>query len=340
MSISERKHASASIHVRPFADDDYAAAVEVTNRTFPDAPSTIAEWRFEDTHWDTTKYLRQRYVAFEYTSGQVLGYGGFWQIPWNFHPHKFSMNIRVHPDARHRGVGTRLWEHMLEVLRTHNAVAVRTMVREDIPEGTQFVQRRGFREVMRVWESRLDVGSCDLTDYQALRDRVAASGVTITTLATERSRDSECLQRLYALHCAIGEDIPSPDRFTPPDYQLFFTYVVESPSALADAHFIAVSGREYVGVSNLAKPELGDWYIQNTTGVARAYRGRGIATALKVQTVAYAQARGIREIRTWNEVRNTGILAINAQLGFVRQPAWVTYLKEFAATDGRSAAST
>ncbi len=331
MSISERHQVTTDIQIRPFVSDDYDAVVRIANATFPDAPGTVAEWRFEDEHWDSAKYFRQRFVACPQTSGQILGYCGVWHIPWNFHPQKYSVNIRVHPDARQRGVGARLWEHLVEVLRTRDAIVARTQVRENMPEGVFFALRRGFSEVMRVWESRLDVGACDLTRYQAHVDRVAASGVTITTLAAERARDPDCLQRLYALHNAIGEDIPQPDRFTPPDFKLFLSYVVESPHALPDAHFIAVAGGEYVGVSNLAKPELGDWLIQNVTGATRAYRGRSIATALKVRTVEYAKAHGVREIRTWNEIKNVGILAINARMGFVRQPAWVTYMKEFPA---------
>ena len=65
----------------------------------------------------------------------------------------------------------------------------------------------------------------------------------------------------------------------------------------------------------------------NVTGVLPAYRGRGIAMALKLATIAYAQARGSTEIRTWNEVQNTGMLVINDRLGFVRQPAWITFEK-------------
>ncbi len=332
MSISERRHVTADIQIRPFASDDYASVVDIANTIFPDAPSTVAEWQFEDEHWDTTKYLRNRYVACERTSQRMLGYAGLRHIPWNFHPRRFGVTIRVRPDASQQGVGTRLWEHLLEVLHAYHAIEARTMVRETMPEGAHFAQQRGFREVMRVWESRLDVGACDLTRYQAQVERVAASGVTSTTLAAERARDPDALQRLYALHSAIGKDIPSPDRFTPPDFGLFLSHVVESPNALPEAHFIAVADGQYVGVNNLSKPALGDWLIQNTTGVVREYRGHGIATVLKVQTVTYAKAHGIREIRTWNEIKNTGILAINGRFGFIRQPAWVTYGKEFTET--------
>ncbi|MGH2400197.1 MAG: GNAT family N-acetyltransferase, partial [bacterium] len=86
---------------------------------------------------------------------------------------------------------------------------------------------------------------------------------------------------------------------------------------------------EYAGLSSLFKPKVGDWLTQGLTGVRRQFRGRHIATALKVKTVEYARDHGIREIRTWNEINNAPMLAINIKFGFVRQPAWITLAKDY-----------
>lgn len=44
----------------------------------------------------------------------------------------------------------------------------------------------------------------------------------------------------------------------------------------------------------------------------------------------YARDHGIREIRTWNEINNAPMLAINVKFRFVRQPAWGTFMKELS----------
>jgi GNAT superfamily N-acetyltransferase len=52
------------------------------------------------------------------------------------------------------------------------------------------------------------------------------------------------------------------------------------------------------------------------TGVAPDYRGRGIATALKRQAIAWAQGNGVRWFYTSSEVGNAPMIAINRRLGY------------------------
>jgi GNAT superfamily N-acetyltransferase len=66
------------------------------------------------------------------------------------------------------------------------------------------------------------------------------------------------------------------------------------------------------------------------TGVHPIYRGRGIATALKLRTLEYARREGFREIRTQNDTTNAAMLHINAALGFATEPAWIIFEKRFA----------
>jgi mycothiol synthase len=72
-----------------------------------------------------------------------------------------------------------------------------------------------------------------------------------------------------------------------------------------------------------ASPDL----YNGLTGVLRSHRRRGIALALKLRGIAYAKALGRPTIKTWNESNNRAMLAINEALGFVKQPAWIDFVK-------------
>lgn len=251
-------------------------------------------------------------------------------MPGVFHPRKFGMEIQVRPDARRQGIGTALWRKVAEALRDREAISVKTQVWDAMPSGLAFAGRIGFREVMRAWESRLDVAGFDFPAFRPALDRAPAGGVEITTLAAERAKSHEHLRRLHAVEAEIASDVPRPpdDVHTPVPFGLWMEQVVEAPWSIPQAYFIAGVDGEYAGVSSLFRPQVGDWLNQGLTGVRRPFRSRGIATALQVRTVEHARDVGVREIRTWNEIDNRRILAINAKFGFVHQPAWITWRKD------------
>lgn len=318
------------IEIRPFEERDYEAVVAVSNAVFPDRPWTVGEFRYEDAHLDQGKYVLERHVAVDRRTGALAGFGEVRHLPWNFHPRKFGMTIRVFPDLWGRGIGSRLWERLQQSLRAREALAVRTVVKEDRAHAVRFVQIRGFTEVMRTWDSLLDVASCDLSRFKDDVARANEAGVVIAALGDEMARDPACLPQVYALDMELGADVPNPEPFTPVEFPTWRHHTVDAPWFIPDAYFLAVLDGQYVGVSTLWKPGTGDWVQQGLTGVKRAYRGRGIATALKVRTVEYARAHQYRQIKTENEIHNTAMIAINDRFGFQRQPVWITFLKDLA----------
>jgi GNAT superfamily N-acetyltransferase len=96
---------------------------------------------------------------------------------------------------------------------------------------------------------------------------------------------------------------------------------------MPEACFLGICQGQIAGVSELWHSSMTDVLYTGLTGTRRDFRRMGIAMSLKLRAIALAKALGIREIRTGNEVNNRGMLSINDALGFVKQPAWATFLK-------------
>jgi RimJ/RimL family protein N-acetyltransferase len=93
--------------------------------------------------------------------------------------------------------------------------------------------------------------------------------------------------------------------------------------------FLAADGAAWVGLAIVGTfPETNSMYNM-ITGVDAAYRGRGIAQALKVLSIRYAQQAGATYIRTNNDSQNAPMLAINRKLGYQPQPGVYSMVREF-----------
>ncbi len=317
--------ARAIVEIRGATEADVPRILEIDNAVFPEYPETLEEFQAHQARLRSGGYDTVFVVA-ETPTGQILGYSNFHHMPGQFDPARYRVVVCTDPAWQRRGVGSALMEQMLGAVAARGGLAIETFARETMPEVVAFLEQRGFTETMRTWEYRLDVTRFDPAPFARHLDRARLAGVEITTLAEERRRDPDALRRAYELDNAVAADIPAPIPRTPPPFEQYVLSNVESPRALLDAYFIAKVGQAYVGEANLQRPgPEGTHLYHNVTGVLRTHRVRGIAMALKLATIAYAQAHGHSEIRTWNEVQNTGMLAINERLGFARQPAWITF---------------
>lgn len=92
----------------------------------------------------------------------------------------------------------------------------------------------------------------------------------------------------------------------------------------AEGVFVAVAGGEVAGYAKLAFGEETETVFHDLTAVRRAWRGRGIARALKATQIGYAKRQGYRRLQTQNEERNAPIRALNERFGYVLEPGNVT----------------
>ncbi len=323
---------AANVELRGFRDSDYDAIARIHTAVYPDSPSTAEEMRHWVSEVAPEGNVSEWMIAEDRQTHEVAGYAWYFHTAWSFHPHKYRFRGYVHPAWEHRGIGRLLMDAAMAALRSRGAQRVKAIAREDRPRGIAFLQRYGFAEQVRDFESRLPVAACDLSRFAAAAAKPATYGVELVTLAEELARDPHCLPAVYQLHCALDVSSPQddPEPPTPPPYSRFLAFEIEHPTVLPDAFFLAKYKDFYVGESAMKRSESEpDVLHQQLTGVVHEYRGMGVATALKLKTVEYAQRHGFREIRTSNSSRNAPMLAVNEKLGFVRQPAWIKFLKTF-----------
>lgn len=319
------------MNIRPF-NGEYDEVIAIQKAIDPAASRTgsVENWRFDDEAWRHDRYFKERFVTED--GGRIVGWGQVYHMPLQYHADKYRLSLDVHPGQQRRGVGGAMYEHLLGIVRDRKGTALRADTQESRSNALEFLSKRGFEEIQRYWESRLDVNAFDFAPFAAAEPRAAAEGITITTLATElaeRGESDEMLRAIFDMGQAAFMDVPFPDPPTPFHYDEWVKWTLEAPGGLKDAYFLAKDGARYVGISDLHKNDSHPEAIfQGFTGVIREYRGKGVAMALKLQTVKYALANGYRQIRTGNNTRNRPMLRINEAMGFVKQPVWIEVEKK------------
>ena len=85
-----------------------------------------------------------------------------------------------------------------------------------------------------------------------------------------------------------------------------------------EAMFVALAGDQVVGCAGLMlDTDQPDRAENALTAVRRDFRGRGVASALKRTTLAWASRNGIREVYTWTQRGNADMRQLNEHLGYV-----------------------
>jgi len=314
------------VSIRPFTADDYPVIAHLQSVNFPEFGMDADEWRFEDAgrpaHCQSARWVAE-------CDGRVVAFAYYDQSAHFYHPRKFEIDVVVDPAFFLRGIGRRLYELVLAEVRGLDPLSASAWSRADMAYRVGFLERRGFVPDMRMWTSVLDLATFDPGRFTHVATAVEAQGIELRTLAELGANDQGVWRKLYDLWREVRLDVPHPPSDAPVDvsWERFFERNYDRPYLLPEGYFVAVDGDEYVGTSHLWRAPEPSLLRTGMTGVRRAYRRRGIAFALKVRSLEFATAHGYASVQTENELNNQGMLAINDQLGFARNPAWVHYLK-------------
>ncbi len=311
--------------IRRGKPEDDARIIEILNTSYPDAPPASVETM---RHMDAVKpegAHRERYVA--QRRGAVDGYCMLQSRWWDATPGTFSLFVVVDPARRGRSVGSKLYYRALDRARELGVKQLYTTVREDSPGSMGFVTRRGFRPTGHTQrESRLDVAKADTAAFGDVLGRLASIGIRIATLAELGADDEQVLRGVYEVDAESGQDEPGSVDYQAPPFEQWRELIFE-PGVSPEWFWVALDGDRPVGMASL-RPPSADVAESGLTAVLRAYRGKGVASGLKVAVSEWARERGIRYIYTGNDLTNAPMLAINTKLGFQPLAASVELVKD------------
>jgi GNAT superfamily N-acetyltransferase len=216
--------------------------------------------------------------------------------------------VTVLPEHRRRGAGTGLYEVISGWARERGLETIQTIVADDDPDSLAFAQRRGFAE-----ESREKGVSLDLTRIEPPSVE-APDGVEIVTWAERPELD----RGMYEVVLEAAPNIPGSEEGLVEPFEDWLAHDMQAgPGDRPEATFIALAGDEVIGYAKFsltaAQPTTAH---HDLTGVKRAWRGRGVARALKATQIAWAKANGYEELRTRNDERNAPIRRLNEEFGY------------------------
>jgi GNAT superfamily N-acetyltransferase len=130
---------------------------------------------------------------------------------------------------------------------------------------------------------------------------------------------------MYEVAREAYPDVPGEDATDVAPYEEWLAMDLQGAGDRPEATFVAVVGDEVVAYAklslSLARPTVA---MHDMTGVRRAWRGRGIANALKAAEIAWAVEHGYERLETQNEERNVPIRRLNERYGYVVEPGSVT----------------
>lgn len=279
------------------------------------------EWKIAIDAPDKHGKGARAYVARE--KGQIVGYGSLWPIN---NLTAIRMHILVTPARQRRGIGSKLYDRLLADLLPLQAPCVQARIRDMLPQALAFASRRGFEAVQHMVYLRLRVSDANIEAFDSAPQSMAERGIVLTTLADEQKREPACWEKLCDLYNAVHPDTPE-GQISPSTPLPLETFLRILETDLPDAHFIAKADGQYIGWSplTLQDAEGGSINVGSLTGVRREYRKQGVATALKVQTVRYAQQHGFKDIVT--KTANPAMLSLSEKLGFRRESGEVRLIK-------------
>ncbi len=317
---------SGELHFEIGTPDDATFWADVYTATQPVRPADPVVMRYVWEHparlWRIARYIVLR-------GGTRIGVASWERPQWDHTEQRFGLiGGELMPAYRDAATLAAILGRMEREVFAEGAVIARGAANEDDPLRADVLRSLGFREDRKARRWELDL----VAERERIRAMTADSrakmheqGVTVLTLADDP--DPDAVRKIWLLSVEAERDEPKTlgnvDEALE-DYVEWFA----SPDMRADRVWLAREGEDIVGISALEYPPVRGFVGTAWTATARAVRGRGIARALKCETLAQAIALGVDRVRTGNDAKNDPILHINETMGYKPIVGRLDFLKD------------
>jgi mycothiol synthase len=306
------------------ADAEFVADMDTAiHPDDPRDPVTLEEyWRNPEQHIRIERFIAE-------IGGTPVGYAHQRHEDWARAPKRYG-NVTADLLPQHRTAARldALFAAMEERSRADGTRTFSAWTREDDATRLGAIAKRGYREErrQRFWELDLVANRTNLEKMAAeSREKMREQKIGVHTI--DRDEDPEKWRKLWRMSEEAIHDIPTTVPYTGTSFDDFMKWM-RSPGLHEDRIWMARDGDAVIGVSILSYPPKRGVVSTDWTGVARAGRGRGVARAVKCETVMQAIALGVDRIRTDNDSQNTPILHINESMGYRRRPDMIQLMRE------------
>lgn len=311
--------------MRPAGLDDAALAADLMTAAFSTYPTdpvvTRYRWDHPRTGWSVGRFIAEM-------NGRPIAYLYWVHAPREQDPDRHcEVGVSLDRAYMDRELLDFLCTWITEQAAAGGSLALEAYAGEDEPELLEALARTGYERdrFEKVWALDLKThgGRLRAEAEQALA-ATARDGYEMTTVAGWQSPDK--FRALLALDDATKGDIPTTFPIPPETFENFMERST-SQERPPDRWWVAVRGDQPVAMSYLRYPPARGYVWTGYTCSHPDHRGRGLARAVKLQSLVQAVELGVPVVYTENDSENAPMLHINERLGYEQRPGFVSLLK-------------
>jgi len=304
----------------------WAEAARLSSQFWPEDPINAELLQVFAREFPADKFSRRTLAI---SNGVAVAYIRMVEAYWlGGETNRFNFQIAPERGSNLPAIYEACLDHALEVAAGLPQRVAYSTIRSDDADITAIVTQRGFTK-----GQVNPVSALHLTDFaeETYADKlrvVKESGYEILNLGEFQARyPDDWSRRFYEADMEVMKDVPMPEPFQVIPYETYRN-MIESPSVTPEGYVLALAGEEVAAFTELNWNRLNP-SIANTglTGVRREHRRKGLATAVKATSLAWARSIGIEKVFTDNE-ENNPMYQLNLALGY----KWVRDLVDYAWT--------